>query len=205
MVRNEEDDKLDRRAFFTLGMKKTAKAAVDLAQNRVEQRARHFIRPPFAIDELDFLIKCTRCEACIKACPQEIIFPLTARLGIEVLSTPALDLMSNACLLCKDWPCVQACEGNALLSPQPMEDGKEEASAPRLAMASIDPEHCLPYSGPECGACHSACPIPGAINWDMTRPKINEVLCSGCAQCREACITMPKAITINATKPPTQF
>ncbi|MCP4934449.1 MAG: hypothetical protein GY927_09655 [bacterium] len=198
MSSDEKDEKLDRRAFFTLGIKKTAKAAVNIAQARVEQRAKNFIRPPFAIEELDFLLKCTRCDACIKACPHEIIFPLSARLGVEVVSTPALDLLSGACHLCDGWPCVVACEPQALQLPSDLEPD-EEVAHPHLAIATIIAQTCLPFSGPECGACGSVCPVPGAIKWDMTRPTINEEICIGCAQCREACITEPKSITISTT------
>ncbi len=208
MTKEDKDLKLDRRAFFTLGMKKAAKTAVDLAQTRVVQRAKRYIRPPFALAELDFLIKCTRCTACIEACPQEIIFPLSARLGVEVVATPALDLSAGACLLCEDWPCVQACEVQALQLPEPSglkssgegDDQSDQPLVPDLALAAIDPAHCLPFAGPECGACGSACPIEGAIEWEMTQPKINADLCCGCAQCREACITEPKSILMRSVQ-----
>ncbi|MCF6200130.1 MAG: 4Fe-4S binding protein [Hyphomicrobiaceae bacterium] len=200
MTKDDKDVQLDRRAFFTLGVKKVARTAVDLAQTRVVQRAKRYIRPPFALAELDFLIKCTRCSACIEACPQDIIFPLSARLGVEVVSTPALDLLAGACLLCEDWPCVRACEVEALQLPERSDDEGEQLAAPRLALAVIDPVHCLPFSGPECGVCGSACPIEGAIEWEMTKPKINEELCCGCAQCRAACITEPKAVLMRSVQ-----
>jgi len=208
MTKDDKDVKLDRRAFFTLGVKKAAMTAVDLAQTRVVQRSKRYIRPPFALAELDFLIKCTRCTACIEACPQDIIFPLSARLGVEVVSTPALDLSAGACLLCEGWPCVSACEVKALQLPEPSspnasgegDDEEDQPLVPHLALATIDPAHCLPFSGPECGACGSACPIEGAIEWEMTKPKINADLCCGCAQCREACITDPKSILMRSAK-----
>ena len=52
--------------------------------------------------------------ACIKACPHEIVFPLSPNNGAEVMNTPALDLLNKGCHLCEDWPCVNACETNAL-------------------------------------------------------------------------------------------
>jgi len=200
MTKDQKNVELDRRDFFRLGIKKAAKTAVDLAQTRVVQRAKRYIRPPFALAELDFIIKCTRCTACIEACPQDIIFPLSTRLGVEVMSTPALDLLAGACLLCEDWPCVRACEVKALQLPEPSADEKEPITAPRLGLAVIDPAHCLPFSGPECGACGAACPIKGAIEWEMTKPKINEELCCGCAQCHAACITDPKAILMRSVQ-----
>lgn len=194
------EEKLDRSDFFRLGRNKAAKAAVDIAEARAEQRAKRYIRPPFALRELDFLIKCTRCGDCIEACPHEVIFPLSARLGIEIVSTPALDLANDDCRLCKDWPCVTACKPGALQLPEPDNpEEDEEKSAilgPRLAEAIIDPRHCLPYLGPECGICGSVCPVPGAIEWEGSRPKINSDVCTGCALCRVACITEPKAIAI---------
>ncbi|MCP5072662.1 MAG: 4Fe-4S dicluster domain-containing protein [Rhodobacteraceae bacterium] len=205
MSQDEHDKReLDRRSFFRLGVHKAAKAVVDRAEARLEQRAVHYIRPPFALGEVDFLLACTRCHDCIAACPHDVIFPLSARLGIEVVSTPALDLLNGACHLCEDWPCVNACEPKALKLPE-LEEGREgededapPGQLPRLAEAQIDPAHCLPYSGPECGACASVCPVPDAIEWDRTRPSINTEICAGCALCRQACITDPNAVKIRS-------
>ena len=197
------DDKMNRRAFFSLGLRKTARAAVEVVEQRAEQKAKRFVRPPFALSELDFLIKCTRCEDCVRSCPHDTVFLLPARLGVEIVGTPALDLVNGACHLCEDWPCVTACETGALVQPddQQGESGEETGetpprSLPLLALAAIDTTTCLPYQGPECGACHSICPVPGAIHMDMTRPSIISENCIGCALCREACITEPKSITL---------
>ncbi|MCP4072342.1 MAG: hypothetical protein GY742_11465 [Hyphomicrobiales bacterium] len=45
------------------------------------------MRPPFAIEEFDFLTKCTRCHDCIEACPHQAIYSLSSRRGIEIGST----------------------------------------------------------------------------------------------------------------------
>ena len=194
---------LDRRNFFRLGIHKAAKVVVDVAEATVMQRASRYIRPPFAIDEIDFLEKCTRCHDCIEACPHQTIFPLSARLGNELASTPALDLTNGACHLCQDWPCVAACEPEALKLPEeefPEKEFRDEQYSPRLADVFINPEICLPYMGPECGVCGSVCPVPGAISWEMSKPKINMDTCTGCAMCRQSCITEPNAITISSIK-----
>ena len=76
------------------------------------------------------------------------------------------------------------------------EKATNEISLPVLAKASINTEACLPFSGPECGACIDFCPVDGALTLDMVKPVIDQEMCTGCALCREACITEPKAINI---------
>jgi ferredoxin-type protein NapG len=193
---------MDRRDFFRSAVKKTTKKAVELADAKVTHDALRWIRPPFAITELDFLLSCTRCDDCIEACPHDVIFPLASRLGKNVAGTPALDLLNKGCHLCEDWSCVTACEKDALVLPKTSNDEDEDAKndepvpPPRLAFASINTETCFPYSGPECGACNNTCPIPDALQWDQQRPIINQEACVGCGLCREVCIVDPSAITI---------
>ncbi|MDP6774258.1 MAG: hypothetical protein QGI63_08315, partial [Rhodospirillales bacterium] len=72
----------------------------------------------------------------------------------------------------------------------------------RLARVWIDTTTCLPYSGPECGACADSCPVEGALEWEGgVRPVVNDERCTGCALCREACIVDPKAIGVAAFIP----
>ena len=191
---------MDRRDFFKKSFGRVAEKAVEVVDNKVAERASRWIRPPFAIPEIEFLLACTRCDACIKACPHEIVFPLSPNNGAEVMNTPALDLLNKGCHLCEDWPCVNACETNALKIPiLDTDDNSDETLAapqPKLAKVVIDEAACLPYMGPECGACASACIIEGALQWSMERPTINQELCTGCAMCREVCITEPKSVNI---------
>ncbi len=185
---------MDRRVFFKTGARKAAQVAYHVAGERAAQRAKHWIRPPFALPEVDFLISCSRCDACIEACPHQVLFPLAARLGATVMGTPAMDLLNRACRLCEDWPCVAACEPGTLELPE-----AEEEPLPRLAHAAIDKDSCLPYSGPECGACAHACPVTDALQWQGgVKPVIDVGRCTGCAMCREACIVSPKAVAITS-------
>ncbi len=203
---------MERRDFFLKGIQKITHTVVEAAEDRVEKRATHWIRPPYAVDELDFLITCTRCDDCIKACPYDVIFPLAARLGPSVAATPALDVLNKGCHLCEDWPCVNACQPEALKIPKIItasltsDHGKQpeeiEVPAPKMAMARIDMQTCLPYQGPECGACAASCPVSGALSFNMTKPEIDPDLCTGCGLCREVCITSPKAIEIVSLQKP---
>jgi NAD-dependent dihydropyrimidine dehydrogenase PreA subunit len=111
-----------------------------------------------------------------------------------------MDLLDRGCLMCADWPCVAACEPDALRLPDPGEGSPP--SPAKFAEVRIDTETCLPYLGPECGACADSCPIPGALAWEGgLRPVIDEEICTGCALCRQACILDPKAIKITAFIP----
>jgi ferredoxin-type protein NapG len=188
----------DRRRFFQTALRRTGRLMVDQAERKATRRAARWIRPPFALPELDFLLACTRCGACVEACPHQVVFPLPARFGLQAANTPALDLLNHGCRLCADWPCVAACEPGALQGPETRQTDEESPPPPRLATARIDPARCLPYAGPECGACAPACPVPGALSWTGTRPHIEPDHCLGCAQCREACITEPPAIEIRS-------
>lgn len=188
---------MKRRDLFKLGAQRTVQAVYGALEARVESQASHWIRPPFARPELDFLLACTRCDACIEACPHDVLFGLAARLGLGVVGTPAMDLTTKGCRLCADWPCVAACETGALALPELGADAPPPR--PRLAQARIDTRSCLPYSGPECGACAHACPVEGALQWKGgIKPVIDPDLCTGCAMCREACITDPKSVLVSA-------
>jgi len=190
---------MKRRDFFKLTAHKTAELGYRLAAQGVERRARKWLRPPFAQDELEFLLLCSRCDKCIEACPHDVLFRLPAQFGAQVTATPAMDLANRGCHLCADWPCVQACEPKALALPKTEDD---EAPPPvKFADVEIDTSRCLPYLGPECGACADSCPVPGALIWhDRLRPEIDQDLCTGCALCREACILDPKAVSLSAVR-----
>ena len=187
---------MDRREFFRTGIRKSAEVVYRTASEKAAAQARNWLRPPFATQELDFLLACTRCDKCIEACPHNVLFKLSAKTGLHAAGTPAMDLLNHGCHMCADWPCVQACEPNALNLPEPVDGVAPEPV--KLARAQINQNECLPYRGPECGACAHACPVPGALEWrDGIKPVINEDHCTGCALCREACIVDPKAVTIS--------
>lgn len=187
---------MDRRDFFRRGFGQAAEVAVKAVDKHVADKAKHWIRPPYALPELDFLLACTRCNACNEACPHNVIFPLAARLGADVANTPALDLLKAGCHLCEDWPCVTACEPKALVLIADESSDSGYQALKKFANAEINEGLCLPFSGPECGACISACPIEGALSLAQEKPVINQKLCVGCALCRDACIVEEKAITI---------
>ncbi|MDQ6950243.1 MAG: 4Fe-4S binding protein [Mariprofundales bacterium] len=187
--------RVDRRNFFKHGAASVARVVKERLQASCNARAQRWIRPPHALPEVDFLLACTRCDACVEACPHGVVFLLPLSCGVQVAGTPALDLAHKGCHLCDDWPCVAACQSKALQLP----DAELPATLPILARVSIDPELCLPYQGPECGVCQGVCPQPAALLWDGAKPYIDSEKCVGCALCREACFLEEKAIRILST------
>jgi len=195
---------MDRRDFFRTGFKKITRTVVDEVDARVEKKAKRYIRPPYAIAEVEFLLACTRCGDCQTACPHDVIFNLAAQLGADVVATPALDLLNKGCHLCTDWPCVNVCETGALSFPVSDKTDEDDATPsvstpmpmPTLAKVSINEQTCLPFSGPECGACVPDCPVPGALILRSEKPYIVPDLCPGCGLCRQACILEDKAISV---------
>ena len=147
---------MQRRDFLRLGAKKAAEVAGQMASQRLAWQAESWLRPPFAQTELEFLLACTRCDSCVEACDFDVLFKLPANLGPSVAGTPAMDLLNRGCHLCEDWPCVRACEPEALTLPH--RDNGAPPPAAKLAGARINPDTCLPYAGPECGACAHSCP-----------------------------------------------
>ena len=186
---------IGRRQLFARVARKAGENAVRQMDGAARRKARHWIRPPFALPELEFLLACTRCDACVSACSHGVIFKLPARAGASAAATPALDLLNKACRLCAGWPCVEACEAGALRIP-PSDGRSADATLPALSLPVIDEGACLPYRGPECGACASSCPVPGALRWDGVRPSIEASRCIGCGSCRQACVVDPPAIAI---------
>ncbi len=188
---------MDRREFFGTAFRTAGKEVVKRVDAKVEHDAARWVRPPYALAELEFLLSCTRCGDCIEACPYRVLFPLSTKLGARVGATPAMDLIHKGCHLCEDWPCVNACEVGAMALPESSGSG-DTPPLPMMALAAINTESCLPYSGPECGACESSCPVQGALLWDQQRPYIDADNCIGCGLCREVCIVDPSAILISS-------
>ncbi len=141
-----------------------------------------FPRPPGAAEEARFRALCDGCMDCAVACPHEAI-------GLLDDGTPALDPNHRPCHLCPDLPCAAACPTGAL--------ARVPAEALFFGLAAIDRRACLPFSGPECGACRPACPVRAITLEQGVRPVVDLDRCNGCGLCREACVVYDKAIRID--------
>lgn len=158
--------------------------AMDTLCGQIE-RGTGWARPPFSMDEVDFLNTCSRCMDCIDACPHQALFPLGVKSGLLRAGTPALDLCKRGCHLCQDWPCVMACKTGALALP-------ESGSMPRLARVGVDGGRC-----PEgCDACVQACPPRAMVREAGQAPHLDVARCPGCGLCLQACPLDPPALTL---------
>ena len=128
-------------------------------------------RPPWALAEQAFLDACTRCAACVPACPTQII--------VVVRGYPEVDFKRGECTFCGE--CVAACKDRALVR-----DGRE----PWTIKAQVA-DNCLARRGVECRVCGDPCPVT-AIRFSprLGGPPVAEVdtaLCTGCGACVAPC------------------
>ena len=159
------------------------------------------IRPPGALNEIDFLKKCIRCSACVKVCPQNFLQPSLFEGRLEGLWTPIgkgrFGYCEYNCNLCG-----QVCPTGAI-EELPL-DKKKTVS---IGTAFIDKNRCLPHAfGIECVVCEEMCPVsPKAIYFQevsfmkadnkeikIKQPVVIPDKCTGCAICENKCPVLDK-------------
>ncbi|MCK4340674.1 MAG: 4Fe-4S binding protein [Phycisphaerae bacterium] len=126
------------------------------------------IRPPGAVEELEFLERCLKCDQCIRVCPTNVIQPAWFESGLEGLWTPILNFRLGHCQLhCT--ACGVVCPSGAIQRisiARKLGLGEFAAEGPlRLGTAHVDVSRCLPYSQDvPCVVCEEVCPTsPKAI------------------------------------------
>ncbi len=160
---------------------------------RTEQRVapRRYFRPPGAAPEMAFLASCTRCGDCIDVCPVHAIIKAPADAGLAA-GTPIVDPAIQACVVCQDMPCANACETGALVPPA---DGWASV---HMGLLELDPERCITFHGVSCGVCARACPVgERALAMDAAgHPVLRPEACVGCGVCVTACVTAPSSLRL---------
>lgn len=205
------DDPQERGDFF----KSLGTLFAGFVANRIEEAVTglgpKLLRPPGALDELEFLTKCTRCDKCMRACPENAISVAPASAGLA-LKTPFIDPRSVPCFLCTALPCVTACEDEALVWPRfKRADGElvEGPKATRMGTARIKQSQCLTWDTMDrearaCRTCVDRCPYPEealritvpAEGEAFGHPEVIPEVCTGCGICVFACPAEPAAIVV---------
>ena len=106
---------MDRKTFFGEAFKSFISGVLDVVGDNaiikaLEDSAKPKIRPPGnATPDAEFQKLCTGCDACMIACPFNVIM-------IEDLNTrlPLIYPETNPCLHCSGYPCIKACNTGAL-------------------------------------------------------------------------------------------
>jgi len=144
-----------------------------------------WLRPPGAAPEDLFLERCTKCGDCIDACPHDAIESLM------VQETPGIYPGETPCQLCEGFPCILACETEALMPLHNLYDV-------RMGVAKVSRNVCTAGNG--CNACVSKCPT-GAISMDFVvlLVAVDESLCVGCGVCQYICGTVNDRAAIRVT------
>jgi ferredoxin-type protein NapF len=133
------------------------------------------VRPPWALAEAAFVERCTRCDDCAKACPEQLI-----RRGSG--GYPEVDFGARGCSFCGD--CVTVCKAAAFADPvgSPLEAWRQRAA--------VAP-NCLAVNGVVCRACGDHCAV-GAIRFRLapggrSHPGVDLSRCNGCGACIAVC------------------
>lgn len=205
------DQPHDRGDFFKSLGTLFAGFLAEQVEDAVTGVAPKLLRPPGALDEFEFLVACTRCDKCIKACPQDSIRKAGSSAGLAV-NTPYIEPRSMPCFLCTDLPCIPACPDGALIWPKRTLASGEELEGPRavkMGIAKILEDLCLTWAKDEehpaqpCRTCVDRCPYPGvAIDVKDTEdgavphPEVVADYCTGCGLCLFGCPTPKAAIVI---------
>lgn len=131
------------------------------------------LRPPWAPGEEEFVARCTRCDACVQACPTAIIVHGDG-------GYPVIDFSRGECSFCGE--CVDRCEPAALRRVE----GREPWALKAAAGAS-----CLAQQGVECRVCGECCER-SAIRFrprlgGVALPELDAAACNGCGACVAPC------------------
>lgn len=205
------DEPQERGDFFKSLGTLFAGFVADRVEEAVTGLGPKLLRPPGALDELAFLTQCTRCDKCVRACPENAILkaPPTAGLAIK---TPYLDPRSIPCFLCTTLPCIAECDDGALVWPElTRADGSvlEGPRAVRMGTARVKPGSCVTWGSAEreareCRICVDRCPYPEeairlgppAEGEAVGHPVVDADICTGCGLCVFACPAEPAAIVV---------
>ena len=138
---------------------------------------RQEVYPPWAIATQKFLTQCTRCDACITSCPQQILVR-------NNLGYPVVDFTRRGCTFCAE--CVKACPTGSLSL-------MEFIGADPWSVKAVITDSCVNYKGTVCQMCSASC-TDNALKFEIqsmgiAAPQIDHLSCTGCGECYRSCPT----------------
>ncbi|WP_159566701.1 ferredoxin-type protein NapF [Budvicia diplopodorum] len=130
------------------------------------------IRPPWSIDEAQFIDGCTRCDACIDVCETQVLI-------VKGQDYPEVDFQRAECTFCGR--CADIC-------PEPVFVSTENSPWQRKAIIN---KTCLTFQGIACRSCQDVCE-PNAIKFKLrlggiAQPELESGSCTGCGSCIRSC------------------
>jgi len=142
-------------------------------KKKEEVKQESIVRPPYFIDEDDFLSKCISCESkdCKTACDED-----TGIIIIQEDGTPKLDFNLNGCTYCDD--CAIACKEEVL---------KVEYRKNINTTFSIDLIKCMSWHQTMCFSCKDPCMVDAIKFLGIFKPEINKDICTSCGFCLKVC------------------
>ena len=182
-----ERERPGRRGFFREVVNRYVVPATEFVEEKLDRQTRplRLLRPPGAGP--DFLELCSKCHACVEACPANAIFPDRSSDGLTA-STPVIRADHQPCVVCDDLACMPACPTGALTLLT--------RDAIRMGVARVDWAQCERTHNVECTTCVELCPIgASALTIERDRIVVGDG-CVGCGVCEHACPTRPRAIVV---------
>ncbi|MCP4725663.1 MAG: 4Fe-4S dicluster domain-containing protein [bacterium] len=177
----QKNNHISRSEFLRAGFSNFADFLSGSVQSNVKETLKKAViplhRPPGALDELEFLSTCTRCDKCIDACPHEALVRAEAKHGAAI-GTPMIIPNDRPCHLCEDYPCIKECPEPAL----------SFINTVKMGAAHVITSKCFAFKNQVCDYCHGCCPLKDkAIIMANNKPRINESHCTGCGLCEYYC------------------
>lgn len=143
-----------------------------LLRGNFNANAQSEIRPPWSKEESLFIDLCRRCNACIEACPENII-------TIGSGKFPTLDFEKGECSFCHQ--CVDACQHSVF------DTIKKHPWHIKIAIK----DNCLSKIGVICRSCTEVCD-QGVIKFSLQMGGVPNIeletdRCNGCGACVGIC------------------
>lgn len=163
-----------------------------------KSKEKQSVLPPGARE--NFADTCTRCYACVSACPVEII---------KVKKGGPLNELAIPELVFEEYGCEESCNRCSEVCPTGAirAINHDEKWRTQMGIAKVQKRKCLAWAdGEYCMVCDEYCPY-NAIEtvWidDIACPMVNPDLCRGCGACESACpaFRAGKAIFVHPVQP----